>query len=267
MSQALNTNSSSSAEESTNQLSLSAAAWTQVLYLLTFELPDPQQELYLQHSNDLLAFAFFPQLPLELRFQIWKYTFPAPREIYILEFPGDDLPVALFINKESRRETLRHYSVIPLPAESDGYVGKPFCLGLKIDTVVIVFTPPEEGHSFLDLLRNSWMRVLEREPLDVLLKVENVEITCFIYEKDKMKHEWRPKELLAIFPSMKLFKLVIRPFFLFDDSGSPIKFNLDKIKQQGKQWIEKGLEVGYKRSQLPKVLVTLENFPSNSGNS
>jgi len=62
------------------------------------------------------SFTLFPLLPTELRLKVWKFTLPGPR---ILELRYDKkhaefisvarLPRALFICKESREETLKHY--------------------------------------------------------------------------------------------------------------------------------------------------------------
>lgn len=73
-------------------------------------------------------FSIFPNLPLEIRLKIWRITFPPPR-YYILSvhcyptaeisrnlsklssYEKQSVPVSLSINRESRAETLKHYSV------------------------------------------------------------------------------------------------------------------------------------------------------------
>jgi hypothetical protein len=74
-------------------------------------------------SNQLTEFTLFPELPLELRNKIWKYTLPGPRYIefvsmyeagdYPVSYPhckDKTPPVALHVCRESRTEALREYS-------------------------------------------------------------------------------------------------------------------------------------------------------------
>jgi hypothetical protein len=85
-------------------------------YLLQ-ELPDPQQELWIENLLD--EFHYFPSLPKELRLMIWRDAFPDPREILLPDwqkYPGGELnfkpifpPITSRINQESRNETNLHY--------------------------------------------------------------------------------------------------------------------------------------------------------------
>ncbi|KAE9365022.1 hypothetical protein N431DRAFT_95215 [Stipitochalara longipes BDJ] len=82
------------------------------------------------------SFPLFPLLPTEIRLQIWKLTFPKPRRIEPWTYPGPATgyvrmftrsrsrvdyrgpgfscaktdPVALWVNRESRHEVLKHYT-------------------------------------------------------------------------------------------------------------------------------------------------------------
>jgi hypothetical protein len=75
--------------------------------ILTDEVPDPNQELFVQ---PLRAFQFFAKLPLELRREIWHATFSARNRLLLtrgnLEILSYPPPITACINKESRTETL-----------------------------------------------------------------------------------------------------------------------------------------------------------------
>lgn len=95
--------------------------------MLLLELPDPNQELFIQ---TLHGFQLFPKLLLELRMMIWRCTFPQSRQFLyfsdifkiastIAASKADDShqfvtpPIAHRIRRESRAEVLKHYSYIP----------------------------------------------------------------------------------------------------------------------------------------------------------
>ncbi|KAF4631451.1 hypothetical protein G7Y89_g6680 [Cudoniella acicularis] len=94
--------------------------------IFAFELPDPGRILFLQASDNLDKFELFPNLPIELRLQIWEYaTFlPNPRfqgnilrskvwsgsgaSAYFL--PKQSAPPAtISVNFESRQTILKQY--------------------------------------------------------------------------------------------------------------------------------------------------------------
>ncbi|KAF7952415.1 uncharacterized protein EAE97_001912 [Botrytis byssoidea] len=62
------------------------------------------------------TFHAFPRLPLELRLEIWRLSFPGPRLIRIFFIEGHfmsnaTVPPGLHVCKESRNETLRFYKL------------------------------------------------------------------------------------------------------------------------------------------------------------
>jgi hypothetical protein len=78
-------------------------------------------------SKDLKTFTLFPNLPIEVRLKIWKFSFPTGRRVALPFLPktsplemnvtfepddGSGLPVTLYINKEGREETLKHHSIL-----------------------------------------------------------------------------------------------------------------------------------------------------------
>jgi len=92
----------------------------------TLELPDSNQDLYLQVYLD--EFYPFLNLPPELRQKIRGDAFPKGRSFYQTRFLVDwpnwcrrQLPrpsISSRISRESRDETLRHYKVLKLPRPS-----------------------------------------------------------------------------------------------------------------------------------------------------
>tara|TARA_R110002060_G_scaffold23182_1_gene31416 strand:- start:48 stop:449 length:402 start_codon:yes stop_codon:yes gene_type:complete len=106
---------------------------------LLSHLPDFNEELFIQLGDPLDTFACFPDLPAELRINIWRLSFPRDREVSIgLELihhhagvsmhplakaaekqrnnAKAQLPATLFVNRESRSETLPNYMIV-LPEE------------------------------------------------------------------------------------------------------------------------------------------------------
>lgn len=119
------------------------------------ELPDPHQDLYFQSSNNLADFPLFNKLPPETRLQIWWETFPAPRRLDLCEENPSHMkifgrqyfkdrkdaglirynksetikyntPAALFVNRESRTETLKHFIIVPVRRHKISIMEKGF---------------------------------------------------------------------------------------------------------------------------------------------
>ncbi|KAE9363606.1 hypothetical protein N431DRAFT_564235 [Stipitochalara longipes BDJ] len=108
------------------------------------------------------SFTVFPKLVVELRLKVWRSAFPPPRHVKLdlsyhfcehdispeIEAMQDHdlslpLPVTLFVNHESREETLRHYIVVWRSNMIDtvkGYIEKPFCLDPSCDSVYFYST-------------------------------------------------------------------------------------------------------------------------------
>ncbi|PMD43221.1 hypothetical protein L207DRAFT_580089 [Hyaloscypha variabilis F] len=86
------------------------------LFLLNFELPDPEQDLTVQYPGAAATeFTCFSELALEIRLMIWRAAFPKGRKVVLKvqwkqsNYYGPPLPVTLRINRESMIETKRHY--------------------------------------------------------------------------------------------------------------------------------------------------------------
>jgi hypothetical protein len=113
-----------------------------------------------QLTAALGTFTFFPKLPIEVRLMIWPCSFPRGREvnfgnqlmfnanwtavmscIFQFEEPSP-LSIALRVNRESRQETLKHYTILfrgdsQIAAGQTKPVQRPFCYNPKLDTAWI----------------------------------------------------------------------------------------------------------------------------------
>jgi hypothetical protein len=160
--------------------------------LLALELPDPKQELSPQNlGRKLETFTCFPKLPPELRWMIWRLTFPGRRMIdFALSVPrtaklvgrratDPKLPIALYVNQESRSISLKTYYIIfqsqpifALKKETKPGI-RPFCFDPKVDLVYV---------DFLDILL-LWPRWDDEEPSGTDLKaldlIKSIEVRGF----------------------------------------------------------------------------------------
>jgi 2EXR family len=86
----------------------------------TFELPDPEQQLFFQYPN---TFHCSPKFPLEIRLMIWRMTFQPCRLRWVWGNPfkyhvrNIPVPVATRVNRESRCEGLKCYTILNLRSE------------------------------------------------------------------------------------------------------------------------------------------------------
>ncbi|KAE9367322.1 hypothetical protein N431DRAFT_444475 [Stipitochalara longipes BDJ] len=130
-------------------------------------------------SQDLDTFTPFPKLPIDLKLKIWRFTFPSCRR------PEDltSLLVTLRINKESREEVLKKYSVI---LRNDYYQDlhgtsadvakewkKPLSYNAHRDVLEINFFPVRLGSSCTD---NCFSYLQAKNPR-VLLETRVLEIS------------------------------------------------------------------------------------------
>jgi hypothetical protein len=106
------------------------------LRMLQLHLPDPDQDLFVERWRNTNTFHGFSKLPIELRRMIWRFTF---REFCIVNLnpvveldiaqngewfshhrrKQNPLPVALYVNTESRAEATRFYCVYHREAPLD----------------------------------------------------------------------------------------------------------------------------------------------------
>ncbi|KAH7348330.1 hypothetical protein BKA65DRAFT_476749 [Rhexocercosporidium sp. MPI-PUGE-AT-0058] len=120
------------------------------------ELPELFRTLIVQASNKLNTFTCFPNLPKKIRLVIWCLTFPRGRRVNLDYWVGYSFrstcskldrkrtfwiethcahPTTLYINQESRQETLRRYYVLLRPdSPYEPYSAvRPICYNPAID--------------------------------------------------------------------------------------------------------------------------------------
>jgi hypothetical protein len=120
-------------------------------------------------KKKLNSFTLFPKLPIELRLKIWRCSFPRGRSIspdsYLTygdygppnfyatavkiktveswrDVPPTEFPVALWVNKESRQETSRHYIII-LPKGQPNFRLRAVCYSPSLDNAFTDLYSPD----------------------------------------------------------------------------------------------------------------------------
>jgi hypothetical protein len=118
-------------------------------------LPETQQLVFMKLVyKTLTEFHRFPDLPVEVRLKIIRMLFPKGREIRLRvqyrhgEYTKGDFgfppPITLWINKESRVETLKHYrffSQIQAFQNASSIAPNPhcYCINPKLDKLSVGF--------------------------------------------------------------------------------------------------------------------------------
>jgi hypothetical protein len=144
----------------------------------------------------LNTFPLFPNLPTELRLQIWRLSFPRGRQVNFAAFRtnisprhsevirkqdllSSPLPITLFVNKESRKETMKHYLVV----SRRGYTGnlrtedeQPFCYNPNLD---VAWIAP------ITIMRHypeHWMAYLKSKAPQAFSKTKVLEVRFWEWE-------------------------------------------------------------------------------------
>lgn len=145
-------------------------------------------------------FTVFPNLSLEMRRMIWTSSFESKEvglDIYPLweEHPELDpnwsvqpprlFPASLWVNIESRAETLRHYSIVSLSDVFEKYQGlPPICVNFALDSVVLsnILALDAPRFSATDRpgdrqgMNNSWLTHLSSVSNDRFRRVQYLEV-------------------------------------------------------------------------------------------
>jgi hypothetical protein len=188
--------------------------------------------------------ATFPKLPFELRSRIWRYSFPPPRSIRLGADEKSEFPVTLWINYESRTETLKYYMLFNNEIPQD--------VGLSC---VRCFSPTRDMASFdarhlrmsLSLMNQPRFEFRNRDVGRVLGNFLKLEITDFKLDND-FGFEFMLEDLntlLSNFSGMKEITFV-----------GKMPLNLELADNQQIEWYKKKIikEVGFLRlTEDPKI--------------
>ena len=176
----------------------------EALKLLTLELPDRYQELSVQQCHN--SFIYFPKLPLEIRLAIWRLLFPKARKVLInvqyksnknQQDRGSPLPIGLRVNRESRFETLKHYTVFhqdPLVFHPKAFVElvehpNPTCVNPFKDT--IRFSQNNlYSDDFPELIYD--MRTRSSRVFNTIQKLEIMDLSWHETNVDVISRLWAP---------------------------------------------------------------------------
>jgi hypothetical protein len=182
-----------------------------------------------------VTFTLFPKLPIELRLKIWQLSFPSCHEVNfaairtlslwrgkeVTEMEDNlPLPISLSINQESRRETLKHYSVVL----RSGYTGtarhreieKPFYYNPKLD---VAWLAP---FIISDHYPERWLAYLQSVAPRVFANTKTLEVRAWDWSSGYMVLDFR-----GFLPAWSFYN--IRP----DDAKmkSFLRFtNLEEVK-------------------------------------
>ena len=150
------------------------------LSILSLHLPDPEGKIVAQildpiKTDKLDTFHCFPSLIKELQIKIWQFAFPPPRRVEVRpnrfcrqKKPHCSsckcrakhtapLPTTLYVNHQSREETLRHYRLVWMKSETQGTFNgkvKPLCFDPSRD---FLYT---DMFDMMCCTRSDWMTPL-----------------------------------------------------------------------------------------------------------
>jgi hypothetical protein len=202
--------------------------------MATMSIPSDQDDKPSIKAPD--TFTLFPRLPIELRLKIWRLGFPRGRQVSFAAFApgispkdsevirkkdllGSPLPITLFVNNESRTETMKHYLMV-----SRRYTDRlrtvneePFCYNPNLDLAWIA------PLTILGHYHTNWMGYLKSKAPEAFSKTKVLEVrfwdwdTAFNSERihgERFKmvanyghNEWQMEPFLY-FTSLEHLKLI-----------------------------------------------------------
>jgi hypothetical protein len=147
-----------------------------------------------QPAGTIVEFTLFPNLPMELRLKIWRWSFPRGRVVNLARqpqflHPKDELrnqnamsqyplPVSLHVNCESRAVTLEHYYVIFAedmePLNDGDKIRPPLCFNPNLDEGFISLYSARHDISADWFTR--WIDYLEITAPALLCSVQNLQL-------------------------------------------------------------------------------------------
>jgi hypothetical protein len=132
------------------------------------------------------SFTLFPKLPVEVRLKIWRLSFPNNRKLelhFVIINPFDILlaavstnPAALYVNQESREETLRFYEEA-FHGIGDGTIY------LNPDSDTVLFTPERKRNKKLTSQKYGYVY------RDTMAMVQQLEIDQTDYTEYNLLNE------------------------------------------------------------------------------
>jgi hypothetical protein len=230
------------------------------------------------------GFTFFNLLPTEIRLKIWHCAFPSTRRIelglsgcpFYRHPPRPNLltiscaepnPITLFINKESRHETLAHYTlnIAILP-------GQYFYFDPRIDILSLVnIRPWIDGHFIKEYCCNSPYLFTSVQNLEVheIIWTDNIPIWLRAKAYDWGNSDYGPvmqhflglRELVLV-PAGRGFGGPDLPHSKSFDRGDVVKLCKDEVKALFEREIEEGVNL-----KVPEIVVRLPESPEGSDDS
>lgn len=233
------------------------------------------------HSNTPeKSFTKFQELAAELRIKIWRFSCPDIRQIIDLtptgsgtlklhynQFDGVPLPT-LWINRESREETLKLYTIIHPEDFAAGLqlqgIPAPFWLVPKLETAVSL-----EYH-FLEHATLSKMITRLNTKIDKFLgSVELLELrgmTCQLYSTSSTTNA-QLSTIIMLFPSLKTIRIEVSIGGLANLMGYG---SLSHIMSRLRRFIETISYIGrtgFENGRRPDVCVDVKGFLENDWTS
>jgi hypothetical protein len=183
---------------------------------------DREQKETMEQSR---KFTLFPKLPTEMRRMIWVMSFEGKDvglDIYPLweenhsdtdpkwaVQPRRVFPVSLWVSKESREETSRHYSIVSFGDVFDKYHGLPsICTNFGLDSFVIskilALNGVRPAKPNREDMCDKWLTHLDSAGNGGLQRVQHLEITQFHWGHsdgflriilDQYRHEVQKEEI------------------------------------------------------------------------
>ncbi|KAI9049635.1 hypothetical protein LZ554_006660 [Drepanopeziza brunnea f. sp. 'monogermtubi'] len=198
---------------------------SEALQLLKLELPDFEEELVTQvRGLPLDTFTCFPKLAIELRYMIWKLTFPGRRCIslshinHYMKVPiGPKLPTSLYINRESRSYTLATFHLLWLKTYrtgSEDLFSRLICMNPALDLVHVDFISIQGRYNRLHRLRELFQKYPESIAAIRSLEIRDIIHPAFLcdmkYEdaSDCLWEDPRPNSPMQWFKGLRNIHLV-----------------------------------------------------------
>jgi hypothetical protein len=243
-----------------------------------------QSKISISSSNPSIPeegeFAFFNQLPVEIRLKIWHRALPSTRKIELglngcafYRHPSrpnlisiscaEPNPITLFINQESRQETLARYTlnIAVLP-------GQYFYFDPRIDILSLVnIRPWIDGHFIKEYCYNSPDLFTSVQNLEIheIIWTDNVPIWLRSKTRDWARSDYGPVmqhflglRNLVLVPAGTKFKDPMLPNLKSFERGDVLELCRDEVKALFQREIDEGVDL-----KIPEIVIRVPE--SNKG--